>query len=100
MPDRTPPASHRAIDAADVERPPKTGIAINRRQLAFTPAYAFTDVKSQGQTLECVIVDIGKPRSGSLTGFNAYVVVQEPSVTDLESLATSFLFCNKFPLTM
>ncbi|KAH9033656.1 hypothetical protein EDB84DRAFT_1270089, partial [Lactarius hengduanensis] len=35
----------------------------------------FTDYKSQGQTLECVIVDIAKPPSGALTGFNAYVAL-------------------------
>ncbi|KAH9029655.1 hypothetical protein EDB85DRAFT_1828379, partial [Lactarius pseudohatsudake] len=40
-----------------------------------TPVYAFTDIKSQGQTLECVIIDFAKPPSGSLTGFNTYVTL-------------------------
>ncbi|KAH9021604.1 hypothetical protein EDB84DRAFT_1274920, partial [Lactarius hengduanensis] len=40
-----------------------------------TTAYTFTDYKSQGQTLECVIVDIAKPPSGSLTAFNAYIAL-------------------------
>ncbi|KAH9160426.1 hypothetical protein EDB89DRAFT_1862896, partial [Lactarius sanguifluus] len=40
-----------------------------------TSIYTFTDIKSQGRTLECVIVDIWKPPSGSLTGFNAYVAL-------------------------
>ncbi|KAH9170427.1 hypothetical protein EDB89DRAFT_1853513 [Lactarius sanguifluus] len=69
---------------------PKTGITINRRQLALTPAYAFTDVKSQGQTLECVIVDIGKPRSGSLTGFNAYVALSRSRSRDTIRLLENF----------
>ncbi|KAH9043430.1 hypothetical protein EDB84DRAFT_1266555 [Lactarius hengduanensis] len=53
----------------------KKGVTINRQQFALTPTYAFTDIKSQGQTLECVIVDITKPPSGALTGFNAYVAL-------------------------
>ncbi|KAH9037712.1 hypothetical protein EDB84DRAFT_1268649 [Lactarius hengduanensis] len=44
-------------------------------QFVRTPAYAFTDIKSQGQTLECVFVDITKPPSGSLTDFNADVAL-------------------------
>jgi ATP-dependent exoDNAse (exonuclease V) alpha subunit len=51
----------------------KTGIHIDRDQIALTPAYAFTDFKSQGQTIENVIVDLAKPPSGNLTGFNAYI---------------------------
>jgi hypothetical protein len=30
---------------------------------------------SQGQTIESVIVDLAKPPSGSLTGFNTYVTL-------------------------
>ncbi len=48
---------------------------VTQRQLALTPAYAFTDFKSQGQTMECVIVDIGKPPTGTLNAFNAYVTL-------------------------
>ncbi|RDB16871.1 ATP-dependent DNA helicase PIF1 [Hypsizygus marmoreus] len=48
---------------------------IRRRQLAVTPAYAFTDYKSQGQTIETVIVDIAKPPCGELTPFHAYVAL-------------------------
>ena len=50
-------------------------IVIDRDQLALTAAYAFMDFKSQGQTIECVIVDLVKPPLGSLTGFSAYVVL-------------------------
>ncbi|KAF8825621.1 hypothetical protein HHX47_DHR6000135 [Lentinula edodes] len=45
-----------------------------RRQLALTPGYAFTDLKSQGQTIEYVIVDLASPNYGSkLNAFGAYV---------------------------
>ena len=40
-----------------------------------TAGYAFTDYKSQGQTIECVIVDLGKSPWGALTAFNAYVAL-------------------------
>ncbi|GAW02204.1 ATP-dependent DNA helicase PIF1 [Lentinula edodes] len=47
---------------------------ITRRQLALTPGYAFTDLKSQGQTIEYVIVDLASPNYGSkLNAFGAYV---------------------------
>ncbi len=48
---------------------------IHRRQLALTPAYAFTHHKCQGQTIEYVIVDLGKPPSGTLDPFNAYIAL-------------------------
>lgn len=50
-------------------------ITVHRQQLAITPAYAFTDYKAQGQTMECVIVDLAKPPSGALTGFSVYVAL-------------------------
>ena len=46
---------------------------VTRRQLPITPAYAFTDFKAQGQTLQNVIIDIGKTANFKLTPFNAYV---------------------------
>ena len=51
----------------------RSGVRIKREQFALTPAYAFTDFKSQGQTIESVIVNLAKPPSGNLTGFHAYV---------------------------
>ena len=50
-------------------------VKLERQQLAVVPAYAFTDYKSQGQTMECVIVDISKPPSGSLSPFSIYVAL-------------------------
>ena len=48
---------------------------LERRQLAIVPGYAFTDYKAQGQTMECVIVDISRPPSGSLSPFSVYVAL-------------------------
>ncbi|KAF8452765.1 hypothetical protein L210DRAFT_964439 [Boletus edulis BED1] len=50
---------------------------ITRQQLPLTAAYAFTDYRSQGQTIENVIVDIGHPPTGELTPFNAYVALSQ-----------------------
>jgi len=38
-----------------------------------TGVQTFTDYKSQGQTIEYVIIDIGKPPTGSLLPFSIYV---------------------------
>ena len=36
---------------------------------------ASTDYKSQGQTIEYVIIDIGKPPTGTLSPFSVYVAL-------------------------
>lgn len=46
-----------------------------RRQYALTGGYAFTNYKSQGQTIEFVIIDIAKPPSGAISPFGAYVAL-------------------------
>lgn len=48
---------------------------ITRRQYPITPAFAFTDFKSQGQTIERVVIDLAKPPSGALNPFSAYVAL-------------------------
>ncbi|KIL65995.1 hypothetical protein M378DRAFT_75913 [Amanita muscaria Koide BX008] len=48
---------------------------IRRRQLAMTAGYAFTDYKSQGQTIEYAIIDLAKPPRGTITPFSAYVAL-------------------------
>lgn len=53
----------------------KSGCTVERMQIALTPAYAFTDWKSQGQTIENVIIDLAKTPSAALTRFNAYVAM-------------------------
>jgi hypothetical protein len=50
-------------------------ITVERKQLPVTGGYAFTDYRSQGQTLPAVIVDLAKPPSGNLTSFGAYVAL-------------------------
>lgn len=50
-------------------------VSISRRQYAMTAGYAFTDYKAQGQTIEYVIIDIGKPPTGSLSAFSVYVAL-------------------------
>ena len=55
------------------------GVSIRRRQFAITPAYAYTDFKSQGQTIENVIVDIAPTPSFKLSPFNAYVALSRSS---------------------
>ena len=52
---------------------------VRRRQFPMTAAYAFTDYRSQGQTLWYVIVDIGSPPTGTLTLFNLYVALSRSS---------------------
>lgn len=50
--------------------------SITRQQLALTGAYAFTDYKGQGQTMEYVIVDLRMPLGGQgITPFSAYVAL-------------------------
>ncbi|KAI6019201.1 hypothetical protein EDC04DRAFT_2576003 [Pisolithus marmoratus] len=43
--------------------------------MPLTPAYAFTDYRSQGQTIKHAIIDIGMPPTGGLTPFNIYVAL-------------------------
>ncbi|KAJ6501525.1 hypothetical protein C8R47DRAFT_969993 [Mycena vitilis] len=47
-----------------------------------TPAYAFTDYKSQGQTLPRVFIDLEKPPTGKLTPFSAYVALSRSKGRD------------------
>ncbi len=51
-------------------------------QLAMVAAYAFTHHKCQGQTMEYVIVDLGKPPSGTLDSFNTYVALSRNHMCD------------------
>jgi len=50
-------------------------VTVTRQQLPITPAYAFTDYRSQAQTIDHCIVDLATPPSGQLTPFNAYVAL-------------------------
>ncbi|CUA73486.1 hypothetical protein RSOLAG22IIIB_05336 [Rhizoctonia solani] len=49
---------------------------IHRLQFPITPAYAFTDYRSQGQTIPAAIIDIATPPTGSaLSLYNLYVAL-------------------------
>jgi ATP-dependent exoDNAse (exonuclease V) alpha subunit len=63
---------------------------ITRQQYAMTSAYAFTDYKSQGQTIEYVIIDIGKPPTGSLSPFSIYVALSRSRGRDTIRLLRDF----------
>lgn len=68
----------------------RSGTTVTRTQLALTPAYAFTDFKSQGQTIENVIIDLANTPSGGLTGFNAYVALSRSRGRDTIRLLRDF----------
>ena len=55
---------------------------ITRRQIPIVGAYAFTDYRSQGQTIPRLIVDLAPPPTGKLTQFNAYVAMSRSKGRD------------------
>jgi PIF1-like helicase len=63
---------------------------VTRTQLPITAAYAFTDYRSQGQSIPCVIVDIATPPTGGLTPFNAYVQLSRSSGSSTIRLLRDF----------
>ncbi|KAF8180874.1 hypothetical protein BJ912DRAFT_929194 [Pholiota molesta] len=68
---------------------------IRRRQFEFTAGYAFTDYKSQGQTLERVLIDIGE--GFTLSQYNVYVALSRSRGRDTIRLLRPFdkrLFTN------
>lgn len=67
-----------------------SGKTVTRRQLPITAAYAFTDYRSQGQTIPNVIVDIAKPPGGDLSLFNVYVALSRSSGRDTIRLLRDF----------
>jgi ATP-dependent exoDNAse (exonuclease V) alpha subunit len=46
---------------------------VERQQLPLAAAYAFTDYRSQGQTIPKLFVDLARPPTGRLSPFNTYV---------------------------
>ncbi|KAI5983558.1 hypothetical protein EDC04DRAFT_2711440 [Pisolithus marmoratus] len=55
-----------------------------------TAAYAFTDYRSQDQTISYVLVDIARPPSGTLNPFNLYVALSRSSGRDTIHLLRDF----------
>ena len=44
---------------------------VTRHQVALTASYCITNYRSQGQTIEHIVVDLGKVPSSTLSPFNA-----------------------------
>ncbi|KAG8749296.1 hypothetical protein FRC12_013480 [Ceratobasidium sp. 428] len=64
---------------------------VRHPQLPMTPAYAFTDYRSQGQAILAAIVDIAPPPSGKkLTLYNIYVALSRSSGRDTVRLLCGF----------
>lgn len=61
-----------------------------RRQFPMTAAYAFTDYRSQGQTIPYVIVDIGRVPRGKLSLFNLYVALSRSAGRETIRLLRDF----------
>ena len=53
-------------------------------------AYAFTDYRSQGQTIPYVVVDIATPPTGGLSLFNLYVALSRSSGKETIRLLRDF----------
>jgi ATP-dependent exoDNAse (exonuclease V) alpha subunit len=62
----------------------------SRRQYPMTAGYAFTDYKSQGQTIEYDIIDIGRPPTGALSPFSVYVALSRSRGRDTIRLPRDF----------
>jgi len=63
---------------------------IHQRQFPVCVAYAFTDHKSQGQTIETVIVDIGPTKKFPVNPFAAYVALSRSRGRDTIRLLRDF----------
>jgi hypothetical protein len=63
---------------------------VTRYQYPITAAYCFTDYRSQGQTIQRVIVDIASPPSGKLSLFNLYVALSRSSGQETIRLLREF----------
>ena len=63
---------------------------VQRKQFPLTGAYAFTDYRSQGQTIIYVIVDIASPPTGGLNLFNLYIALSRSSGRETIRLLRDF----------
>ncbi|KDN37091.1 hypothetical protein RSAG8_10366, partial [Rhizoctonia solani AG-8 WAC10335] len=80
--------------------PNRTELTITREQLPLTPAYAFTDYRSQGQTIPYIIMDLATPPTGGLTPFNGYVTISRSRTSKTARLLRHFddkLFTTDVP---
>ncbi|CCO35196.1 DNA repair and recombination protein pif1,mitochondrial [Rhizoctonia solani AG-1 IB] len=70
--------------------PNKRELTIWREQLPLTAAYAFTDYRSQGQTIPYIIMDLATPPTGGLTPFNGYVTISRSRTAKTARLLRDF----------
>ncbi|CEL58884.1 hypothetical protein RSOLAG1IB_12210 [Rhizoctonia solani AG-1 IB] len=70
--------------------PKSKELNISRQQLPLTPAYAFTDYRSQGQTIPYIIMDLATPPTGGLTPFNSYVTISRSRTRETARLLRDF----------
>ncbi|KAG1837452.1 hypothetical protein DFJ58DRAFT_640636, partial [Suillus subalutaceus] len=55
-----------------------------------SPAYSFTDYRSQGQTINNALIDIATPPTAGLTPFNVYVALSRARGNDGVRLLRDF----------
>lgn len=77
-------------DKFSVKMPDGSTISIGRRQYAMTGGYAFTDIKSQGQTIEELVVDLRCPPRGKISPFSAYVALSRSRGRETIRLLSDF----------
>ena len=65
-------------------------LTVVRRQYAMTGGYAFTDIKSQGQMIEVVTIDLRNTPSGKISPFSAYVALSHSRGKDTIRLLSDF----------
>jgi hypothetical protein len=70
--------------------PDGSKITISRRQYALTGGYAFTDIKSQGQTIEVLVADLRDTPTGKISSFSAYVTLSRSRGRDSIRLLSDF----------
>ena len=58
-----------------VTMPDGSKLSIRQQQYALTGGYAFTDIKSQGQTIKYLIIDLRNTPTGKISPFSAYIAL-------------------------
>jgi hypothetical protein len=73
------PEGHIPLTACTVNfpitMPDSTRVRIGRWQYPLTGGYSFTDIKSQGQTIEVLVADLRNTPTGKISPFSAYVTL-------------------------
>jgi len=67
-----------------------TTISIARKHYPITGGYAFTDIKSQGQTMGTIVIDLRDTPTGKISPFSAYVALSRSRGRDSIRLLSDF----------